>query len=65
MNPFGCPGLQNKKLSTPAAIAIKTAVITGVVVTSPLLLAAAIIGGPIYGAFKLHKYRARRRYNGY
>jgi ariadne-1 len=67
-NVFGCPGLQTAKadrMGVGKRIGVRIAVGTGLVLGGAVCLALAvpalIIGGPIYGAIKLHQRRKRRQ----
>jgi predicted nucleotidyltransferase len=67
-NVFGCPGMQGQRMeqiSPGKRIGMKVAVGTGLVVGGVLALALAVpalvIGGPIYGGYRLHTNMKRKR----
>jgi hypothetical protein len=60
LNPLGCPGMQfknDKRVNKGKLIAKKVGIGTGIVLTLPILIPAAIIGGSIYGGYRLHRWK--------
>lgn len=67
-NVFGCPGMQGQRMeqiSPVKRIGMKVAVGTGLVVGGALALAlsvpALVLGGPIYGGYRLHVNLKKKR----
>jgi len=67
-NPFGCPGMQFKpedKIGVVRRIATKALIGTGIfiggVVALGLAVPVAVIGGPIWGGYKLHKLAKKKK----
>lgn len=66
-NVFGCPGMQSESTENFGAgkrTGIRILCGAGMVVGAPIALAVAvpvaIIAGPVYGGYKLYKWRQRK-----
>ena len=66
-NLLGCPGLQfaeEESLTVPKRVGFRVlcgaGIIVGVPLVAALIVPAAIVGGTIYGSYRLHKYRKMR-----
>lgn len=66
-NLLGCPGMQfsnHENFGVGKRIGFRILCGAGIVIGAPIAVAlavpAAVIGGGIYGSYKLHKYRKRK-----
>jgi len=70
-NVLGCPGMQsgNKQFGMAKRLGMRaligTGLVLGGVIGAALAIPAAVVAGPIYGGYKLHQHRVRRRRRSY